>query len=289
MLAAVQIRAATEADLDALYDVFRASIGELFRRHGLEPPAPPREAFVAQQSHLLRHDPERSVVADDAGRVAAFAAALVRGDSWFLASLFVLPEHQGRGLGTRLLDAVWGESHPRRLTLTDSIQLVSNGLYARRGLVPATPMLHLAGRVRAVAAPGLELEPEAVDDGALAALDRAAYGFDRAPDHAHWSRHARATVWTRGGEPVAYSYVSPHGRIGPLAGRDGPLAAAALGAELARLRDAHAEVVAPGSSTELVEAALAAGLRFTRPPGLLLLSRGVEPPRGLAISGYSLL
>ena len=42
----------------------------------------------------------------------------------------------------------------------------------------------------------------------------------------------------------------------------------------------------PGSARELVEAALAAGLRITGPPGLLLLSRGVEPPRALAISGY---
>jgi hypothetical protein len=50
----------------------------------------------------------------------------------------------------------------------------------------------------------------------------------------------------------------------------------------------EAEVVAPGSSTGVVEAALAAGLRFTRPPGLLLLSRGVPPPPALAISGYSL-
>jgi hypothetical protein len=45
----------------------------------------------------------------------------------------------------------------------------------------------------------------------------------------------------------------------------------------------------PGSSRELVEAALAAGLRFEAPPGLLLLSAGVAQPRSLAIASYGLL
>ena len=283
----MELRRATEDDLDAQYEIFRSAIGELYRRHSFEPPSPPAAAFAAHQAHLIRHDGERCVVAVERGRLVAFAAALVRGDTWFLASLFVLPEYQSAGVGTRLLDAVWGDGHRRRLTLTDAIQPVSNGLYARRGLIPATPMLHLGGVVSGVGGEGLE----SVDAGqdALAALDRAAYGFDRRTDHAHWSRFARPTVWLRAGEPVAYAYAWPHGRIGPLAARDGESAAAALGAELGRLRGREAEVVAPGSSAELVATALAAGLRFTRPPGLLLLSRGVEPPRGLAISGYSLL
>ena len=282
----MEIRGATEADLPAQYDVFRTAIGEVFRRHAFDPPTPPPEAFAAQQAHLLREDGERSFVAEDDGRVVAFAAALVRDATWFLASLFVLPEYQAGGLGARLLDGVWGESYERRLTLTDSIQPVSNGLYARRGLIPATPMLHFGGTADARSDPAVE--PAEPDPATFSELDRAAYGFDRAQDHAHWGRTARATVWRKDGEPLAYSYAWPHGRIGPVAGKNGSGAAAALRAELARLRGAQAEVVAPGSSRELVEAALEAGLRFTRPPGLLLLSDGVPPPRGLAISGYSL-
>jgi GNAT superfamily N-acetyltransferase len=280
------LRPAEASDLEAEHGVFRAAIGDLFRRHSFDPPDPPAEAFVAQQRHLLRHDAARCWVAEDGGRVVAFAAALARGEAWFLASLFVLPEHQARGLGTRLLDRVWGEGYARRLTLTDSIQLVSNGIYARRGLIPATPMLHLGGQVRAAAESRLEpAEPEA---DVLAALDRAAYGFERAIDHEHWGRHARGTLWLRAGEPVAYAYSWRHGRLGPVAGRDGDSAAQALRAELARLDGARAEVVAPGSSSGLVAEALAGGLRFTRPPGLLLLTPGTPPPAGLAISGYSL-
>jgi GNAT superfamily N-acetyltransferase len=283
----VEIRAAREADLEHEHEVFRAAIGELYRRHAFDPPDPPVEAFVAHQGHLLRHDGERSLVAVDGGRVVAFAAALVRDGTWLLAALFVRPEYQAAGLGTRLLDGVWGDGYRRRLTLTDSIQPVSNGLYARRGLIPATPMLHLGGAVAATSSDS-DVEAAEPQPSQLAAVDRAAYGFDRVLDHAHWARFARPTLWLRGGESVAYSYAWEHGRIGPLAGRDGAGAAAALRGELARLRGRRAEVVAPGSSAEIVAAALAAGLRFTRPPGLLLLSRGVPPPAGLAISGYAL-
>lgn len=122
---------------------------------------------------------------------------------------------------------------------------------------------------------------------ALALLDRAAYGFDRAVDHAFWAAQATPTLWRRDGEPVAYSYAWPRGRVGPVGGRDEASAAAALRAELARQPESSVEI--PGTSRSLVRVALAAGLRIAPPPGLLLLSDGVEPPRSLAISSYGLL
>ena len=282
----MEIRRATEADLPTEQDVFRAAIGELYRRHSLEPPNPPPAAFEAQQGHLLRHDGERCFVAEDAGRIVAFAAALVRAEAWFLSSLFVLPKLQGRGLGRRLLERVWGDGYRRRLTLTDAIQPASNGLYARLGLLPATPVLHLDGVPRAD--PPSELEAAAPEPEALASLDRAAYGFDRVVDHAYWGAGpGRGTLWLRGGEPCAYSYVWPGGRIGPVAGADGLAAAAALRAELART-EGPAGVVVPGSAAPLVRVAVDAGLRFTKPPGLLLLGGEATAPSALAISGYAL-
>jgi GNAT superfamily N-acetyltransferase len=283
----VEIRRATEADLPAEQEVFRAAIGELYRRHSFEPPNPPPAAFEAQQGHLLRHDGERCFVAEDAGRIVAFVAALARADTWFLSSLFVLPEVQGRGLGRRLLERAWGDGYRRRLTLTDAIQPVSNGLYTGLGLVPSTPVLHLEGQARPDARSGLEAA--STEPSALAALDRAAYGFDRAIDHAYWGAEpGRGTLWLRAGEPCAYSYVWPGGRIGPVAGVDGAAAADALRAELTQARGGPAGVVVPGSAAPLVRAAVAGGLRFARPPGLLLLAGDAVPPGALALSGYAL-
>ena len=201
-------------------------------------------------------------------------ASWTRGDDWFLASLFIRPAAQGQGLGAVLLDAVWGEARRRR-TMTDSIQPVSNALYGRRGLIPATPVLTFTGLPQS----GATAEEADAD---VPAIDAAAYGFDRDVDHRFWEQYARRTTW---GD--AYSYAFPGGDIGPVAGLTPRGAAAALAAELARA-EGPVRVRVPGSARELVEVALGAGLRLGDVPGLLLLSRGVEAPSALAPSGYPL-
>jgi hypothetical protein len=161
-------------------------------------------------------------------------------------------------------------------------------MYARRGLIPTTPILTLSGAPRCELPAGLEAVP--AEPEAVATLDRDAYGFDRAVDHRFWgARAAQENLWLLAGEPIAYAYVDRHGLIGPLAGRNGQAAALALRAELARRESQPAEVLLPGTAPSLVETALASGLRLTRPPGLLLLSGGTDPPQALAISGYWLL
>ena len=285
--AEVEFRLATEDDLTAEHAVFVAAEGGLLQRHGFAPPQTSPEGFARTHRHLLAHDGERSFVAETQGRVVAFSAAFVRDETWFLSAMFVQPEFQGRGLGRRLLELSWGGNYAVRLTITDSIQPLSNGLYAQRGLVPTTPILTLAGESRTDELS--ELEPSRPEGDALSSLDRAAYGFERHADHEFWSAGAECTLWLRAGAPVAYCYLSADGDIGPIAGRDAESSASALRAELARRDGKHADVCVPGSARELVEVALAAGLRFQSPPGLLLLSPSVQPPRSLAISSYWLL
>jgi GNAT superfamily N-acetyltransferase len=271
----VELRPTTVDDLPALHRLFAAAINGLFEPHAFDPPGPPLEVFANQQQHVL--ETGTSVVAeDDGGGLLAFGGAWQRGEHWFLASLFVHPSAQGHGVGQALLDAVWGTA-PYRRTITDAIQPVSNVLYGRRGLIPATPVLTFTGRPRG---DHLDLDPESAD---LAAIDLAAYGFDRAVDHAYWEQFAQRTTW-----PGAYSYVFPGGAIGPVAGLDAGAAARALSAELARA-DGEVRLRIPGSSRVLVEVALAAGLQLDPVPGLLLLSESVTPPAALAIGSFMLL
>ena len=269
----MELRPTTAADLPALHTLFVASISGVFEPHDFEPPVPRLEVFVNQHRHVL--DTGLSVVAEDDGRLLGFGASWQRDGHWFLASLFVEAAAQGLGVGAALLDAVWGDA-ARRRTITDAIQPVSNALYGRRGLIPATPILRFAGRPRAGRG---EVQPEDAD---VAAIDLAAYGFDRALDHAYWEQHAMRTTW-----PGAYAYAFPGGEIGPVAGLDAAAAARALAAELARA-NGDVRLRIPGSSRALVEVALAAGLRLDPVPGLLLLSEGVQPPTALAIAGYML-
>ena len=266
------LRPTTPGDLPALHAIFLESLGGLFRRHGFDPPARPLAVFAALQEHVLRTGV--SLVAEEDGKPVAFASAWARGGDWFLASLFVAPGAQARGVGSELLEAVWGD-HPRRRTITDAIQPVSNALYGRRGLLPATPVLRFTGVPRATA----RVEEMDAD---LAAVDAAAYGFDRAVDHAEWLRHAERATW-----PGAYSYRFPGGGIGPVAGETPAQAAAAFEAELAR-DGGPVSVRIPASSRALVEVALASGLRLDPVPGFLLLSQGLDPPAALAIAGYTL-
>jgi GNAT superfamily N-acetyltransferase len=269
----VELRPATAADLPGLYALFVTAINGVFEPHGFAAPGPALEVFVDQQRHIL--ETGTSVLAEADGQLLGFAASWQRDEHWFLASLFVAEAAQGRGVGAALLEAVWGAA-ARRRTITDAIQPVSNALYGRHGLIPATPILTFAGRPRS---DGRELRPEAAD---LGAIDLAAYGFDRGVDHAYWEQHAQRTTW-----PGAYSYTFPGGAIGPVAGLDPAAAARALAAELARA-GGEVRLRIPGSSRTLVEVALAAGLRLDPVPVLLLLSETLQPPTALAIAGYML-
>jgi hypothetical protein len=124
--------------------------------------------------------------------------------------------------------------------------------------------------------------------GSLAAIDAAAYGFDRSVDHEHWLQIATRTVWARGGEPVAYSYTFAGGATGPVAGLTPADAADALESTLARAAG-PVNVRMPGSARALAAVALRCRLRLSETPGLLLCSEGAEPPAALAIASYTLL
>lgn len=268
----MELRPTTDGDLAALHATFVDATASVFAPRGFEAPSPSIEVFSTLQRHLLATGV--GYVAEHDREVVGFASAWTRGDDWFLASLFVRGRAQGRGIGPQLLEAVWGDA-PRRRTVTDAIQPVSNALYARRGLAPVTPLLTFKG------APILdESADEAPAD--LPAIDAAAYGFDRAVDHSYWELHARRSEW---GD--AYSYVFPGGDVGPVAGLTPAAAARALAGELTRA-EGPVRVRIPGSARELVAVALRAGLRLDPVPGLVLLSPGVEPPTALAPSGYML-
>jgi GNAT superfamily N-acetyltransferase len=282
----ITYRNATGNDIEAEHAVFVAAEGELLRRHGFGwSTPPPIDRFAPGHHHLLAHDGQRCFVAESDGRVVGYSAVIVREEASFLAALFVDPGSQGVGVGRKLFALAFAEAPARRMTISDAIQPISNALYARNGLLPATPILGFEGHPSNIEPSDLEASRPAAD--ALAVLDRAAYGFDRSVDHAFWAAQASPTLWLRNGEPVAYSYRWPTGRVGPIAGKDEASAAAALWAEVGREPSLHVEI--PGTCRSLVRVALAAGLRLTAPVGLLLLSDGIEAPHSLAISSYGLM
>ncbi|HTG40329.1 MAG TPA: GNAT family N-acetyltransferase [Methylomirabilota bacterium] len=281
-VAAVNYRRATLADLGAEHAVFCRATGPLMRAHNYAWEDPPFDRFEPGLRHLLVYDAERCWVAEVAGEVVGYTAATIRDDTWFFSMLFIDPQAQGRRIGRALFELASEGAPPRRLTITDSIQPISNALYGRHGLLPLTPLLPMRGESRVDKPSGLELGDPSPGD--LAAVDRAAYEFERGVDHAYWASQGQRRGWYRHGELVAYSYRWPDGRIGPLAGVDPETAAAALRAELMVNGPVTLEI--PGSARALLRTALEAGLRIEPPMGLLLGSDGVNAPTALAISTY---
>jgi GNAT superfamily N-acetyltransferase len=277
-------RPSIEADIPSEHQVFCRAEGGLRLRHGFAWVDPPLGWFAPIARHLLSSDPGRCFVAEVDGQVVGFSAAFVRDDTWFLAALFIHPDHQGKGIGRQLFELSARDAPSSRITITDAIQPVSNALYACYGLIPTAPLLMFEGEPSVDVPP--VLEPDRPRPGELTMLDRAGYGFERTVDHDYWPRQRSCTVWRRDGAAVAYAYRALTGSIGPLVGLDQMDAADALRAELARAR--RASVVVPGTARSLVEVAVGAGLRLVSPPGLLLLSSKVQAPDRLAISNYFL-
>ena len=304
-VAGVTYRRAEEADLPRVFAVFRAALNAYLVPAG-QTPVPEEDDQSPAYRHYLRHDAERFWVAeaeveaeveqaaagddtgtgDAAGRgIVAWSSGLLRGDWWFLSSLFVLPEAQGRGVGARLFELA-GTGAPAgavRATMTDSIQPVSNTLYARRGLLPREVLVEIGGRPRpGLATPRLgSLEPEPLTAASIPELreiDAAASGVDRSVDHDYYlsASGRRGWLFRRAGRPVAYVMVRPDGWVGPAASVRAPDIGTVAAFAIAALAAEGAEKVQAGvpARCEGVQRALwDAGLVYESTPGLLLASR----------------
>ena len=288
--AAITYRRAVPDDADRAYEVFRTALNDYRARAG--------QGLIPEESdqgpgflHALRHDGERCWVAERRGDVVAWGAAILRGDWWFLSSLFVLPEAQGVGVGAELLERARAGAPARGVfaTLTDTLQPVSNTLYARRGMLPREALLEFAGPPRsgaalAAAAPRPRLgtlEPERLTAAALPelqAVDLAVLGFERTVDHRFYLGEGgrRGWLFRRAGRAVAYALYRPTGWIGPLASLRAadvePVLRFVL-AEVAALGLEKVKADVPASCAEAQRVLWDAGLVYGAPPGLVLASR----------------
>jgi len=294
------VRPARDDELPDCSDVWRAGLDGYGPRVGRPPLISSPGPILALLGHLRRTDPGRFLVAvrpepDGSERVVAFASASRREDVWFLGMLFVHPDEQARGLGRELLEAVLpvDRATAALATCTDAAQPISSALYARYGIVPRVPVLELVGRpgpgrpaslpdgVRAVPFELLAAGPADGPAGrhlaaAIGSLDRATLGYAHPEDHVYLAETGRLghLYEARGGRVVGYGYVSPVGRIGPVAVEDEALLPGVLGHLLGAVEPAGAfSAWVPGAAGAAVTALLDAGLRLEDFPALLCWDR----------------
>jgi GNAT superfamily N-acetyltransferase len=277
-------RPATPDDLATCERIWIAGINDYLRPLN-QPEVPDDNPGLRElHAHALATDPARFWVATRGERVVGFGSAVERGALWFLSMLFVEPAEQGNGVGRELLRRLLPASLDGRVlgTATDSLQPISNALYASLGIGPRLPIFDLVGRPRPdrplPALPdGVGAMPGELGGGPeLDALDREVLGFEHPQDHA-FIRHPDRRLFTYrdgGGGLLGYGYTSVAGRVGPIAVRDRALMAPVVGHLLRVVEPRGASTMwLSGAQNEALTAALVAGLRIEGFPLLLCWSR----------------
>ena len=173
------------------------------------PPFPGRSATLVHIFHT-----GTVYVAEENGRILAFAAAITRSNVTFLTDLFVRPDQQSSRLGQTLLQHVLplsADSIRCTMSSTDSRALA---LYIRSGMRPQWPNFCLrldepasVEKLRT----NLETVEAEAGDPALVEWDAQASGRSRPQDHAYWiSKQQASPLWfRRDGEIIGYGYARP--------------------------------------------------------------------------------
>ena len=293
--AALTYRPVTPDELTTCAGIWRDGINDYVRR--LNQPDVPEEVapLVRLYTHLQATDPERFIAATDAaGRLVAFASAVVRERLWFLSMCFVLPEVQGAGVGRSLVARLLPEDRDAMVcgTATDSAQPISNALYGTFGIVPRVPLLNLVGEAGHAAAFGelpsgirpVPFEDVVGPDGAghatlsdaVDGLDRELLGVAHPVDHRFLRQEGRHGWLYLGPDGVAlgYGYAGEAGRVGPVAVRDEALLGPVLGHLMTAVvpRGAFA-LWLPGTADRALVPALQSGFRMDQFPILLCWDR----------------
>ncbi|HEX4013497.1 MAG TPA: GNAT family N-acetyltransferase [Candidatus Cybelea sp.] len=218
-------------------------------------------------------------VTRDAGECVGVAIARDGESDRYVGDLYVEPSYRGRGLGRELLGAALNESDDRAtLVLLDSNDPAAMALALRRRLAPRESLSRFAGAVpkeeelAKMAAGDYRFGVETIDAAAhafgLRGLDRQARGTVRDADHADFALRACGNAFFLNGEFVAYTYVWPDGRVGPIASASQNYIVQILAHALLTLSRRYGaswcSALVPGSNLRVARAAMRAGLRIAQ-------------------------
>jgi hypothetical protein len=150
-------------------------------------------------------------VAEQDGRVIAFAGSVTRGSVTFLANLYVHPKTQSGGLGKALLQQVLPREQPVHCT-TSTTDPRAQALYTRFGMQPVFPHYNLEWQKRAgekLSSPAIEVVEAQAGDPAFIQWDAQISGRMRSVDHAFWiiQQHSTPLWFRRRGVTIGYGYV----------------------------------------------------------------------------------
>ncbi len=268
--------------------MFAAAIDDLDRKHGFfegsTNPTPPNPLY----GFILSKVPEAFWVAEENGEIVGYSISWVRGSLWFLMDLFILPSHQGKGIGRSLIEKTLQSWQDVKITNKALITLAFNpssiSLYTRFGMYPREP-LYFARAAPDEIKKHLQRAPKKLEFQVAASyqkvarllgrIDRKALGFSLDWHHEFFFevQRAKCLIFEKAGHPEGYAYVRENGRIGPLAVSREAFLEEAMSSALVFAADQEAENVLtllPGSNEHAISTMLKHGLRIVYP--LLFMS-----------------
>lgn len=277
------VRPACLDDLKQADALIVRSINDLTERHGFGPMASAGPS--AFTSFSLRDDPAGLWLAEERGQMRGFAFSWVLGELWFLAQLFVSPDHQAQGLGDQLLkralDHARNSGATNKALITFAFNKASQGLYIRHGLFPRVPLYFFSVSRQGMPdrLQGDQLDIISLSDTTkhlenLARIDTLSLGVSREKHHKFLlsDPDVRGFALHERGECVGYGYVSSGGHVGPLAVVRADAAAAAFTTGLnCAIAGGSTQLSAfiPGTSEAVLSIAVEHGMRITFPMMLM--------------------
>lgn len=272
-----------EDDVATVHQLNVEAFEDLAGRQG-ELPEPPPPAAVAhiRYRHLVRTDPGGAWVAEDERGIAGCALALRRDDVWGLSLLFVRPDAQSGGVGSRLLRRAneYADGARGRIILASQDPRALRA-YARLGLA-AHPCLWASGKPCGVREPeGMRVGTHA-DIPFTEAVDRHVRGAAHGADVEAWLEMGQTLLIA----PERGYAVLKDGTLRALAAFDDDGARDVLRAVLARSGE-HTVAVEWITATQqwAVDVCLDAGLELRTNTGAVFLDGDVGPFRPYLPSG----
>lgn len=189
------IRPATDGDV--------AAIDTMLVGHDAISTAPPPRPGVraARLRQLLQRGEIFVAQLDD--RVVGFGGTIDTGRAVHLTDLFIDLDFLGRGIGGRLLPALFRDRWPRTTFASDDPRAMP--LYIRAGMTPYWPNVYVSADERLVPEAPSDYEAEPATAVQLAAIETDWTGVDRTADHDLWASRegARPFIVRRAGAIVA--------------------------------------------------------------------------------------
>ena len=272
-----ELRRATTADADACGRIMYTAFRRINESRGFPPDFPSVEAAMGFARAIAADPQVFGVVATTGGRVVG-SNFLTEGDPIRgVGPITVDPDHQGAGVGRRLMQAVIDRGVPARgvRLVQGAFNTVSLSLYASLGFEVREPLVVMAGHPRDT---GAAIAPMRQEDVVVAdALCRRVAGFSRRADIASAVAAGTAVVLRRSERLVGYM-TAPRFWIGnhAVAETEDDLRSLVLGVGAG---EQSVSLLMPIRRAELFRWALGQGLRVVQP--MTLMTRGAyEPPTG---------